>query len=337
MWAFIISFFISFSIISFLIFSKVLEKFNLFLDRKDEEKPQKVHKNSVPRAGWLGIISGFSLGVFTLKNLLGIKLLAAALPLLIGGIVEDFKRISYKVRFLFMFTAATLAIVLLDAVVLNLGFGKLPLILGIIFSIVALVGAVNAYNIIDGINGLSSGLGLIAAITYAYLAFKLDLFELYEINMVFIGAVLGFFLWNFPFGKVFLGDTGSYFIGFFVGVTSILIAGGKYSGVSPWVPVVVMFYPVWETLFSIYRRLKNGKNPFEPDKEHFHHLLFEYFGKSHLKATGLILLVQALASFCAAVYHSNTPLLIILSLLLMALHLYGYNLLKKRIKGNLRS
>ncbi len=331
-WLFFIIFFLSLLLTKVVI--STLQKSKLFLDLKEEKKPQKLHVYSVPRGGWISILTSFGLGVVLTKSFLGIKFLISYLPLLVCGIWEDYKRTSYKIRFVFMFLSATLAVILLKSIVWTVGFGYLPSIVAVAFSIFALVGAINAFNIIDGLNGLASGLGIISALTYSVISKQLNLQELALLNLIFIASVLGFFVWNFPKGKIFLGDTGSYFIGFFIGVMSILIAGGYHSEVSPWAAMVVMFYPVWETLFSFWRRIKEGKNPFEPDKKHLHHLLYFYFGKSHFKAVSLILISQAVVDLLAVIFKSETYILIGLFIFFALLYILVYKILEIKLRFN---
>ncbi len=323
---FTISVFFTGLIISF------LKRKHLFLDLKEEKKPQKLHTYSVPRGGWISILTSFGLGIVFTKSLLGVKFLISYLPLLGCGILEDYKRTSYKIRFFFMFLSATLAVILLKSIVWTIGFGYLPPFVAVAFSIFALVGATNAFNIIDGLNGLSSGLGILSALTYYVISEQLNLRDMALLNLIFIASVLGFFVWNFPKGKIFLGDTGSYFIGFFIGVMSILIAGGYHNQVSPWVPMLVMFYPVWETLYSFWRRVRESKNPFTPDKKHLHHLLYFYLGKSHFKAVSLILIVQAVADLFALTFKSETFILIGLFILFGLLYILVYKTLENRLK-----
>ncbi len=326
---FIIVFLISLSLTGLII--PFLNKKRLFLDRKEESKPQKVHKKSVPRGGWISILTSFGIGLFLTKSLIGIKFIAAYLPLLVSGIIEDHKRTSYKIRFIFMFFSALLAILFLKSIVWTIGFGNLPIIVAVVFSIIALIGAVNAFNIVDGLNGLASGLGILSGITYYAISEQLGLNEYASLNAIFVAALLGFFVWNFPFGKIFLGDTGSYFVGFFVGVMSILIAGGYHEGISPWVAMLIMFYPVWETLFSFWRRLRKGKNPFEPDKEHFHHLLFYFFKKSHFKTVSVILIFQGLVDFSVILLKEETLLLILEFFTLATLYIFAYKTLSEKV------
>jgi UDP-N-acetylmuramyl pentapeptide phosphotransferase/UDP-N-acetylglucosamine-1-phosphate transferase len=165
-------------------------------------------------------------------------------------------------------------------------------------------------------------------LTYAYLFQITDRPHYAELSVILASAVGGFFVLNFPKGLIFLGDTGSYFLGYAVGVLSIILAGAKNTLVSPWVPMVVMFYPVWETIFSAFRRLKEGRSPFYPDKEHLHFLLFKFFGNSHLKTTACFLAAQVVISAVAILFYDDTPILIAFFLLLAFLYTYLYRKLR---------
>jgi UDP-N-acetylmuramyl pentapeptide phosphotransferase/UDP-N-acetylglucosamine-1-phosphate transferase len=305
------------------------KKTGFFLDKPKEDR--KVHKTATPRIGGLAIFSGISIDYLLLKNPLLFKFIAIPSPLIFIAIVEDLKELSPYLRFVFMFLTAILAIVYLDAVVYNLGFIHLPYPVAILFSIVAIVGAINAFNIVDGLNGLVGGLSILILVAYAYLFHITGRSELAEVSLILAAAVLGFFVLNFPKGLIFLGDTGSYYLGFSIAVLSILLAGAKHTAVSPWVPMVAMFYPVWETLFSIYRRLKEGKNPLHPDKEHLHFLLYRFFNNSHAKATLTILGAQAVLLFLAVLFYKNTPFLIFLFLLAVACYIAAYKTLKREL------
>ncbi len=307
----------------------VSKRFGFFLDRPSEER--KVHRGAVPRTGGLAVYPSVFLFSAVKKLLVGVKLSAVALPLIFIAVVEDFKSLSPYIRFVFIFASAVLAVFYLNAVVWNLGLFTLPALIAYPFTVFAIVGAVNAFNIVDGLNGLVSGISLAILLTYAYLFALSGREELSHFSLLVAAALLGFFVLNFPKGLVFLGDTGSYFLGFTVGVLSVLLAGGKQTPISPWVPMVEMFYPIWETVYSIRRRLKEGKSPFEPDKGHFHFLLFRFFGNSHLKATGAILTFQVVLSLVVVLLYKSTYALILLFLGLVFVYSKLYGFLRERV------
>jgi len=304
---------------------------NIFLDNPEL---RKVHKKPIPRTGGLGLIISYLLGTFIFKIFFAIKILLMYLPILTVAIYEDLSGTSPKTRFLFMFISSVLAVFLLNSVIWNLGFFQLNFFIGSLLSILAIVGLTNAFNIIDGLNGLSSGLGILIAFTYAYLAYSINNEEIAWSLLIFSLSIIGFFVLNFPKGKVFLGDTGSYFIGFFLAITSILLCGNKNGEISPWVPMVLMFYPIWETLFSIFRRLREGKSPFYPDKKHLHHLLYEIFGKNHFKTTGIFLIVQSIISLLVLFFYKDTFFLIAIFIFLAIGYTLLYSKLQRKISTN---
>jgi len=230
-----------------------------------------------------------------------------------------------------MITSAIIAISVLDAVITNLGILELPYLIAVPFTIFAIVGVINAFNIIDGLNGLSSGIALISLASFYYLAGKYDLIELKLIILILLFSILGFFVLNFPFGKIFLGDSGSYFLGFSLAVISILLINLSNGKVSPWFPSVVLFIPIWETLFSIYRRKREGKNPFIPDNFHIHQLVYSLVKNNPLSSL-LILVIQSIITIIAVSIYNSTSLLIIYFIFLVTIYILSYNFLNKEEK-----
>jgi UDP-N-acetylmuramyl pentapeptide phosphotransferase/UDP-N-acetylglucosamine-1-phosphate transferase len=143
-----------------------------------------------------------------------------------------------------------------------------------LLTVFAVAGIANSINIIDGFNGLASMCVVIMLGALAYVAFQVGDLFVGTLALAGIGAVLGFFLWNYPAGLIFLGDGGAYFLGFFVAELSILLLIRNPS-VSPLFPLLVCIYPVFETLFSIYRRrIIRSVPPSMPDGIHLHSLIY---------------------------------------------------------------
>ena len=135
-------------------------------------------------------------------------------------------------------------------------------------------GIANAVNIIDGFNGLASMCAVLMLISIGYVAFQVGDLAVMYMAAIGVGAVLGFFVWNFPLGLIFLGDGGAYFLGFFVAELAILLLH-RNPGVSPMFPLLVCIYPVFETVFSIYRRVMlRGQPAGMPDGIHLHSLIY---------------------------------------------------------------
>jgi UDP-N-acetylmuramyl pentapeptide phosphotransferase/UDP-N-acetylglucosamine-1-phosphate transferase len=252
----------------------------------DLTAPQKFHTHTVPRIGGIGIYLALiitSISAYLIKREQGVLLLQlslCALPAFAFGLLEDVtKRISVKVRLF-----ATVSSALLSGYFLNVWISNIQLfgvdwllsisLIAIFFTIVAITGLTNAYNIIDGFNGLASMVGIISLLAIGYVAFKNQDYAVALSCMIVIGAIGGFFIWNYPKGLIFLGDGGAYLIGYLIATLTILLVI-RNPAVSPWFALLVNCYPVFETIFSIWRRkVHQGKNPAIPDGAHFHSLIY---------------------------------------------------------------
>ena len=208
-------------------------------------------------------------------------LLICGLPAFVAGLIEDLtKTVSPRKRLLAVAASAVLAVWLMDAVVTRTDIPGLDSVMSWPFAAAALtvfgvVGFANSINIIDGFNGLASMCVVIMLGALCYVAFQSDDRLVATLALASIGAVLGFFIWNFPAGLIFLGDGGAYFLGFLVAEVSILLLVRNPGEVSPLFPLLVCIYPVIETLFSIYRRrYLRALPPTMPDGIHLHSLVY---------------------------------------------------------------
>ena len=140
----------------------------------------------------------------------------------------------------------------------------------------AVGGIANSINIIDGYHGLAGGFAVIVLAALAYVAALVGDNFVFTVALAMAGALLGFLIWNWPGGKIFLGDGGSYLLGFLLAELSVMLVT-RNPEVSPWFPLLLLIYPVFETFFSIYRRkLKHGISPGQPDNMHLHQLIHDY-------------------------------------------------------------
>ena len=267
---FLYPFFLSLFILVGIIY--LSHKHNLFIDDSTHDKPQNFHTHSTPRAGGIAIVCAlFLLAIVPL----GLKLIIPITLAFASGIFEDLHNsLSPKFRLFLQLIAAVSAVILLDSVVTYLGLGiTMPYWLGILFSTFAIVGMMNAINIIDGFNGLASGVILIILTSFAIITYNQNHMDILNIILITIGATFAFFLLNFPKGKIFLGDGGAYMLGFIVAIIGIFLAS-KYESVSPWYVLAIFIYPVWEVVFSIVRKKYIGLSPMEPDPYHLHMLVY---------------------------------------------------------------
>ncbi len=301
----------------------------------EQSGPQKFHAHPVPRVGGLGILGGVLIGsavLFVLHAASGQFILlcvACALPAFISGLAEDItKSVSPRRRLFFTCVSALLAFYLLDCVVDRTGVTvvdrllTLPLIAPLL-TIVSIAGVTNAVNIIDGFNGLASMCVVLILLAISYVAFQVGDMGILSVAVVLIGATLGFFIFNFPAGLIFLGDGGAYLLGFVVAELSVLLFHRNPS-VSPMFSLLICIYPVFETLFSIYRKKFIRKmSPGVPDGVHLHMLIYKRLmrwaiGKQDAKAltrrnsmTSPYLWALCMSSVVPAVlFWDNTPVLL---------------------------
>lgn len=264
----------------------------------DVDGPQKFHAHPVPRVGGIGIVVGYAAALLILLWISRETAILGALLLLCGslafavGLIEDLtKRVSPRARLMATAASALLAIWLLRAVITRTDIPGLDWIVTSTavaagLTVVAVAGIANSVNIIDGFNGLASMCVVIMLAALAYVAYQVGDPLIGSLALAGIGAVLGFFVWNFPGGLIFLGDGGAYFLGFFVAELSILLLV-RNPEVSPLFPLLVCIYPVFETLFSIYRRrFLRAVPPSMPDGIHLHSLIYRRVLRWALGARG---------------------------------------------------
>lgn len=247
---------------------------------------QKLHAVPVPRVGGLGVVIGLMIGIAVGHQLngetyrLAIPVLLAAGPVFLAGILEDItKRVSVRSRLLASFASAALGVFLVDAQLTRLDTPLLDDLMvwgpvAFLFTCFAVGGMANAINIIDGLNGLASGTVVIILAGLAAMAWQTNDLLIMKLCLWGIAAMLGFMAFNFPFGRIFLGDGGAYLAGFWVATCAVLLLK-RNPDVSTWAVLLSALYPVWETVYSMYRRrVLNRVQTGLPDQGHLHHLVF---------------------------------------------------------------
>jgi len=312
--------------------------------------PQKFHATPTPRIGGLGVMAGlFVSGAALLATDQGSSgeqfgfLLFASLPAFLGGITEDVtKNVSVLARLALTMLAAACGAWLLGAVIPRLDVPGLDTLLkwtpfAIAFTIFAVGGVANAINIIDGYNGLAGGYAVIVLAALAYVSVQVGDGFLFTSALAMIGAVLGFLVWNYPKGKIFLGDGGAYLLGFWLAELSVLLVA-RHPEISPWFPLLLLIYPVFETVFSIYRKtFLRGHSPGRPDGLHFHMLVYKRLAriavhsKDQLEITRRHSIVaryiwggSALFILPSLLFWRNTPALLALALVFCVAYVWLY-------------
>lgn len=254
----------------------------------DLSGPQKMHTQVVPRIGGLCIAIGLLAGILPLTRMAASPVLHQALMLMVCtlpafglGLVEDFtKAVSPRRRLFGAAVSGLLAIWLLDAVLVRTSMGFLDWAinawfpLAVFLTVFYVAGLVNAVNLIDGLNGLASMSVALMLAALCYVAFQVNDLLVASIALATMGATLGFFVWNYPRGLIFLGDGGAYLLGFLLAELGLLLVA-RNPLVSPFAPLLLVAYPVFETVFTMYRRkVLQGRPVSQPDGVHLHTLIY---------------------------------------------------------------
>ncbi len=253
----------------------------------ETEGRQKSHRRPVPRTGGIALAIGTAVGVAWVGQLGYLEwltegsLLLVLAPLLVAGALEDIRRhIAPRWRAFASLASAGLAVWLLGASIGRLGIDPLDALLhaapwaGWLLAVIALGALPHALNMIDGYNGLAGMVSLMVLGAIGYVAFKVGDAMLMALSLAAIGAILGFLFWNWPRGDIFLGDTGAYVLGFWMALLAVLLVA-RNPAVSPWFALLVLIYPVWELLYSLWRRkVVRRRAGTAPDALHLHHLIY---------------------------------------------------------------
>jgi len=269
---------ITFLVSVFLVLSKNWHG-KLSLDTTDGV--QKFHLHPTPRIGgialFLGLICAWWLTSGATAQLLG-QMLLASLPAFAAGLTEDLtKKVGVRDRLLATMLSAVAAwwftgysLTRVDVWGVDVLMAYLPV--GVLFTAFAVAGVANATNIIDGFNGLASGTVMICFTALGLIAWEVGDIQLVQLCVIITVVIVGFFVVNFPLGKLFMGDGGAYLLGFLLAWVSVMLPM-RNPQVSVWAPLLVCGYPVMETLFSMGRRYWNNSKAGQPDSEHFHSLI----------------------------------------------------------------
>ncbi len=249
---------------------------------KDE---RRIHKKPIPLIGGLAIFYGFIVSVLCFatidRELMGI--LIGSVIMVTVGVIDDMRDLSAKLKLLFQIIAATIVIYFgvdiqyianpfsnwFGPVYINLRLWSIPI------TMIWIIGVTNAVNLIDGLDGLAVGVSSIASVALLSLTLISQNVNAAIVTAALAGAGIGFLPYNFNPAKIFMGDTGSTFLGFVLACISIQGIMKMYALVSFAVPILILALPIFDTLFAIVRRLLTGKSIMSPDRGHLHHRLLD--------------------------------------------------------------
>lgn len=321
------------------------------------DKPQRFHRGSVPRLGGVGMLIGWVAGLTVAAVLprlglyLGVSvdvptyfgLLGVVCPAVLAGVAEDAtQKVSVRWRLFFSAVAGLVAVGWLGISITRLGWPAVDAWwttwpwLGMAFAVFAIMGLTHAFNIIDGYNGLAGSVAVMIGLALAHISMQVGDRQLAALSLCLVASTVGFLLWNYPRGLIFAGDGGAYLWGVVIALISILLVQ-RHPQVSPWFVVLLLIYPVWETLFSIYRKVVRGDSPSMADALHLHQLIYRRLVRAMFKEEELrdvlnrnnrttpYLLAFALLSVAPAVFFwTNTWVLLFFTLLFEVAYVAAY-------------
>lgn len=289
----------------------------------DNPGARRFHKKTTPRWGGLAFFIGVLPAVVFLAATSAphrtfLWYLVASSFLIILGAIDDLKNLGWKVKIGGMFVAASV-VMFGDGVMINQigtygSIGKIELgYLSVPFTFFSIVGLTNAINLIDGLNGLAGGTLLLAFLFMGIAGMMNGNHEMALLCFAFSGALAGFLRYNFANAKIFMGDSGSLFLGFSVAVVAILLTQNPQSPIEPTFPVLVLLLPIFDTLRVMIVRIFSCKNPFVADKSHLHHLIVRKKISSS-KAVAFLWGLTAVFGILALllIRHSSVPLVFVI-------------------------
>ena len=277
----------------------------------DAPDARKVHKKPIPRIGGLAIYAGFMAAIIfvearfgfdaeSIKETVGLTLSGTLIVAV--GLIDDYKNLPAKVKLLGQIIAAAVLVLIFDVRIdfvtdpfgdyIYLEWFALPA------TMFWLVGLTNTVNLIDGLDGLAAGVAAIASFTILLIALEQNFILVAVMTAALAGAAVGFLKYNFHPAQIFMGDTGSMFLGFMLAGISVTGAVKSVATIALIVPIFALGLPILDTTFAIVRRVRGGVPIFKPDKGHLHHRLLGV-GFTQCQAVLLMYVISALFGLSA--------------------------------------
>ena len=274
---------------------------------------RRMHSHPIPRMGGLAIFLGFLFSVLIFVPLTDELrgMLLGAVVIVVLGVLDDIYALPAMPKFLVQIGAALIA-VLQGNVITHLSnpnlFSASPIwnlgVLSIPFSVLWIVAITNAVNLIDGLDGLACGVSAISSMTLLVIALTVSEPQVALLMAALAGACLGFLPYNLNPAKIFMGDTGSTFLGYVLAVVSIQGLFKYATIISFAVPFLLMGLPIFDTCFAILRRVSHGQSPMAPDRGHILHRLID-MGLSQKQAVAVLYVISAILGLSAVVLTTS--------------------------------
>ncbi|MDX2306087.1 MAG: MraY family glycosyltransferase [Microscillaceae bacterium] len=308
---------------------KVAQEKHLY-DEPNEKR--KSHKNSIPTLGGVAIFGGSFISATLFVNFEKLPEFAYALPafvlLFFTGVKDDIIPLTPRKKLLAQILASLIIVLKCDIRLTHfygfLGMDEISYIFSVIISIFTLLVIINSFNLIDGINGLAGGIGLIVSITFSYLFYELGQFELMILALALAGSLGAFLCYNLAVeAKIFMGDTGSLLIGLFLAMFSLeFIEINRMTGnlfevtFAPVFVFTMLIIPLFDTLRVFIIRIVQRKSPFKGDRNHLHHFLLD-LGMAHWQAS-ILLYIVSIAFIILALLIQDAPRIWSLTIILVS-------------------
>lgn len=295
------------------------------IDKPDE---RKVHCTETPRLGGIAIFCAFLFSVLFFIDIdRQIKaFLAGAVVIFLTGLVDDLNGLRPRNKLIGETLAATVAIlsggISMTTLGNPLGLSEIQLgIFAIPFTIFAVVGVMNAINLIDGLDGLAGGTSAVACLAFGVLAWNTGNSSLLALAVALLGAIVGFLRYNTYPAKIFMGDSGSLFLGYCMAFFSVMLMNKSGGAVSPVAPLMILGVPILDTLVVMAGRKFNGKSISSPDKTHIHHRLLD-LGFGHRFSVLLVYVLSYFLATSALLLHGRSDSIQAIVLALFCIVLY---------------
>ncbi len=306
----------------------------------DEPGERRSHKVATPSLGGIGIFAGVIFSImlwtpFTVFSELQYILCAFIIIFFIGA-KDDIDPISPYKKMVGQIAAAFILVYKANVELTSLhgvfGIYDIPEFISIPLSVFTILVIINAFNLIDGINGLSGSIAILISFTLGVWFFLVDRIDLAIVSFSLIGATLAFLKYNVTPAKIFMGDTGALLLGLICAILAIsfieynkevLLNNNPYAIASvPAVTIGILILPLFDTLRVFTTRVLNGKSPFYPDRTHIHHLLIDT-GLTHMQATAILVIVNAIFIVLVYLLQNMGTLNLLILLLVLASFLSG--------------
>jgi UDP-GlcNAc:undecaprenyl-phosphate GlcNAc-1-phosphate transferase len=297
---------------------------------------RKLHSGRVPRIGGVAIFFGFLVPILLSPARADLpNFITAIFVLFFFGLLDDRFNLDFRVKLLGQIVAALIVSTLGGVLIEHIPFlpsGAWPTFVALPFTVIVLVGITNAVNLSDGLDGLAGGITLLAG-SGLFLLVGLEFQDAGSMLIALaalMGAVLGFLRFNSYPAQLFMGDTGSQFLGFSIAVLSIIITQGDEVALDPMLPILLLGLPILDTLAVMVTRIARGRSPFEADRTHLHHRLIAS-GLTQTEAVSLIYAGQALLVIAAILLRDSGSFYILLTYILFCcIVLIGIHWLERR-------